>query len=106
MTTTGRLVDYGSAIRLGFEYLLERHEDVVVLGQGLWSPWYVGNTMTALERQFGKDRMREAIRGAAGGTAEDIAKAVSNACECWRGEREQADDITLVVLKLDSSSHG
>jgi pyruvate dehydrogenase E1 component beta subunit len=50
-------IDYGSAIREGFEYLLEKFDDVVVLGQGLWSPWYVGNSMTELEKKFGKNRV-------------------------------------------------
>jgi pyruvate dehydrogenase E1 component beta subunit len=48
---------YGSAIRAAFEYLLERYPDVFVIGQGLWSPWYVGNSMTDLDKQFGKHRV-------------------------------------------------
>ena len=51
--TTG----YGAAIRDGFEYLLANHPSVFTIGQGLWSPWYVGNSMTALEEQFGKARV-------------------------------------------------
>ena len=50
-------VDYGSAILEGFEYLLENHSEVFVMGQGLWSPWYVGNSMTNLEKKFGKERV-------------------------------------------------
>lgn len=48
---------YGQAIRAGFEYLLENHKNVFAFGQGLWSPWYVGNSMTELEKQFGKERV-------------------------------------------------
>src|SRR4029079_7560234 len=48
--TTG----YGAAIRDGFEYLLENHPSVFTIGQGRWSPWYVGNSMTDLDSQFGK----------------------------------------------------
>ena len=48
---------YGESIRAGFYYLLENHPDVLVLGQGLWSPWYVGSSMTDLEKVFGKDRV-------------------------------------------------
>lgn len=48
---------YGEAICQGFEYLLSRHPEVFVIGQGLWSPWYVGNTMTDLEKKFGVDRV-------------------------------------------------
>jgi pyruvate dehydrogenase E1 component beta subunit len=49
--------DYGTAIRAAFEYLLERYPEVFVLGQGLWSPWYVGNSMTDLDKRFGKHRV-------------------------------------------------
>ncbi len=48
---------YGDAIRHGFEYLLERHANVFVIGQGLWSPWYVGNSMTDLDKRFGRERV-------------------------------------------------
>lgn len=51
------LTTYGDAIRQGFEYLLERHPEVFVIGQGVWSPWYVGNSMTDLEKKFGKHRV-------------------------------------------------
>ena len=49
--------NYGEAIRFGFEYLLDKYQDFTVFGQGLWSPWYVGNTMTDLDKKFGKDRV-------------------------------------------------
>ena len=35
-----------------------RHDDaVVVIGQGLWSPWYVGASMNDLDKMFGPDRI-------------------------------------------------
>ena len=51
------VIDYGSAILAGFDYLLENHQEVFVMGQGLWSPWYVGNSMTGLDKKFGKHRV-------------------------------------------------
>lgn len=48
---------YGDAIRLGFEYLLSEYDDVVAIGQGVWSPWYVGASMSDLDKKFGKDRV-------------------------------------------------
>jgi acetoin:2,6-dichlorophenolindophenol oxidoreductase subunit beta len=48
---------YGDAIRIGFEHLLQHHREVFVIGQGLWSPWYVGNSMTDLDRKFGRERI-------------------------------------------------
>jgi len=49
--------NYGTAILDGFEYLLERYPEVFVIGQGLWSPWYVGNSMTDLDKKFGVERV-------------------------------------------------
>ncbi|PIT99560.1 MAG: alpha-ketoacid dehydrogenase subunit beta [Bdellovibrionales bacterium CG10_big_fil_rev_8_21_14_0_10_45_34] len=51
------MTSYGEAICKGFEYLLEKYPEVFVIGQGLWSPWYVGNSMTDLDVKFGKDRV-------------------------------------------------
>jgi acetoin:2,6-dichlorophenolindophenol oxidoreductase subunit beta len=48
---------YGESIRLGFEYLLENYSNVFAMGQGLWSPWYVGNSMMNLEKKFGRHRL-------------------------------------------------
>lgn len=49
--------NYGTAILAAFEYLLEKYPEVFVIGQGLWSPWYVGNSMTDLDKKFGKERV-------------------------------------------------
>ena len=48
---------YGTAIRAAFEYLLETYPEFFIIGQGLWSPWYVGNTMTDLDKKYGKNRV-------------------------------------------------
>jgi pyruvate/2-oxoglutarate/acetoin dehydrogenase E1 component len=66
---------YGQAIREGFQYVLKNYPDTFVIGQGLWSPWYVGSSMTDLEKEFGKDRIIDspvselACTGAAVGAA-------------------------------------
>jgi len=52
MTTT-----YGQAIRDGFAFLLKNYPETFAIGQGLWSPWYVGSSMTDLDKEFGKDRV-------------------------------------------------
>lgn len=49
--------NYGTAILAAFEYLLTKYPEVFVIGQGLWSPWYVGNSMTALDKKFGVSRI-------------------------------------------------
>lgn len=49
--------NYGTAILSAFEYLLSTYPEVFVIGQGLWSPWYVGNSMTDLDKKFGIERI-------------------------------------------------
>lgn len=50
-------ISYGHAIRAGFAHLLGEHKEVIVIGQGVWSPWYVGNSMTNLDQEFGQERV-------------------------------------------------
>lgn len=75
MSSGEAIQNYGTAILAGFEYLLENYPEVFVLGQGLWSPWYVGSSMTDLDKKFGKDRIidtpvsESACTGAAVGAA-------------------------------------
>jgi acetoin:2,6-dichlorophenolindophenol oxidoreductase subunit beta len=66
---------YGDAIREGFAWLMSRYPKVFAIGQGLWSPWYVGNSMTDLDKEFGRERVLDtpvseaACTGAAIGAA-------------------------------------
>ncbi len=50
-------INYGQAIREGYAFLLANYPEVFVMGQGVWSPWYAGNSMLELEKEFGKDRV-------------------------------------------------
>ncbi len=50
-------ISYGEAIREGFAYLLSNYPNVFTIGQGLWSPWYVGESMKDLDKEFGKKRV-------------------------------------------------
>lgn len=50
-------LNYGEAIRSAFEYLLDNYPEVFIIGQGLWSPWYVGNSMTDLDKIYGTQRI-------------------------------------------------
>ena len=52
-----RKLTYGQAIREGLYQALEADSMVFAIGQGLWSPWYVGNSMQDLDKSFGKDRI-------------------------------------------------
>lgn len=48
---------YADGILEAYEYLLTNHHDFFIIGQGLWSPWYVGSTMKDLDKKFGKERV-------------------------------------------------
>ncbi len=50
---------YVDAVRTAFDDLLTRHSDMVVLGQGLWSPFYVGRSMDGLDEKHGRDRVMD-----------------------------------------------
>jgi pyruvate dehydrogenase E1 component beta subunit len=54
---SGTRYNYGTAMLSAFEYLLDKYPEVFVIGQGLWSPWYVGNSMTDLDKKFGAHRV-------------------------------------------------
>ena len=55
--SNGQKTSYGQALRDGFAYVLRKYPEVFTIGQGLWSPWYVGNSMTDLDKEFGKERV-------------------------------------------------
>lgn len=50
-------ISYAQGILDGFRYLLADHKEVFAIGQGLWSPWYVGSSMRDLDKDFGKERV-------------------------------------------------
>ncbi len=70
-----RSLTYAQAIREAFAQLLASDPRVFVIGQGLWSPWYVGASMQDIEKEFGRHRILDspvsenATTGAAIGAA-------------------------------------
>lgn len=52
-----RPLSYARAIREAHAQLLASDPRVLVLGQGLWSPWYAGTSMQDLDKEFGRDRV-------------------------------------------------
>ncbi len=50
-------ISYCEAILSGFHYLLTHYPNVFLMGQGLWSPWYVGKSMDDLDKEFGQQRV-------------------------------------------------
>jgi pyruvate dehydrogenase E1 component beta subunit len=52
-----RVLTYCEAIREAHAQLLASDERVFIIGQGLWSPWYVGASMSGLDKEFGRRRI-------------------------------------------------
>lgn len=68
---------------------------VIIMGtDGIWECRNGGGEM------FGKDRLRRIICDTADQSAQAIAAAIQHAVLRFRGQREQQDDITLVVVKV------
>lgn len=72
---TIRSLSYAEAIREAHAQLLATDPRVFLMGQGVWSPWYAGNTLQDLEKEFGRHRVidspvsENATTGAAIGAA-------------------------------------
>lgn len=68
-------LNYGKAILAAFHHLLSNYPNVFVIGQGLWSPWYVGTSMSDLDNDYGRERIIDspvselAVTGAALGAS-------------------------------------
>jgi len=69
--------------------------EIIVLGtDGIWE------ARNPQGEHFGKDSLRQAIRAAANGSAEQICRSITDALERFRQGHPQDDDITLVVIKV------
>ncbi len=95
----------GTGVALGvnaaFEFIENRHEgltdgQVVAIGtDGIWEAFNKKGAM------FGKARFKEIIRQNAAAGAEDILNAVYNEINLFLEGQKTADDITLVIMKIN-----
>ena len=75
MSSGNRKLHYSLAINEALHQLMLDDENVFVIGQGVTSPWYVGNTCQGLIQRFGSERVidtpvsENAITGASVGAA-------------------------------------
>lgn len=76
-----------------FSGQLEQDEWVVLGTDGIWEARRADGEM------FGKDRLREVIATHCHGSAQDLLDAILSAVTTFRGDEEQQDDITAVVLR-------
>lgn len=73
--STVRKLQYSLAINEAFHQMMSKDGTVFLIGQGVKSPWYVGNTAQGLLERFGPERVidtpisENAITGAAVGAA-------------------------------------
>ena len=71
-------VTYSEAINLAFKDILKKFPESFVIGQGLWSPWYVGSTMQGLPDMFGKKRVIDSPVSEAAVTSIGIGASLHN----------------------------
>ena len=75
MSSHKRKINYAQAINEAFHQTMEMDSSILLIGQGLESPWYVGNTATGLLKRFGSARVidtpvsENVVTGAAVGAA-------------------------------------
>jgi len=75
MSSNSRKLKYGLAINEALHQMMAGDESVFLIGQGVKSPWYVGDTASGLLKRFGSDRVidtpvsENAITGASIGAA-------------------------------------
>jgi pyruvate/2-oxoglutarate/acetoin dehydrogenase E1 component len=75
MSSLTRNLSYSLAINEAFHQAMEQDDSIILIGQGVKSPWYVGNTAQGLLSRFGEERVidtpvsENAITGAAVGAA-------------------------------------
>ena len=69
--------------------------DLIFVGtDGIWEMYNGAN------QQFGKDRLRQVLEKTHDRSAAEIATAVEEALEEFRGTVAPQDDVTFVVVKL------
>jgi sigma-B regulation protein RsbU (phosphoserine phosphatase) len=95
----------GSGLALGVDPEMRFHQyqreglakgQVIAIGtDGIWEAFNQAGDM------FGKQRFREVVRRHARGTATQILNAVFDALEQFTLGQKRADDITLVVVKVE-----
>ncbi len=75
MSSSHRKITYSLAINEALHQLMSEDDSVFLIGQGVKSPWYVGNTARGLLEKFGPERVidtpvsENAVTGAAIGAA-------------------------------------
>jgi pyruvate dehydrogenase E1 component beta subunit len=81
--SSNRNLQYSLAINEALHQMMKTNKDVILIGQGVKSPWYVGNTCRGLLERFGEHRVidtpvsENAMTGAAVGASIAGMRAIS-----------------------------
>ena len=87
---------------LGIMDDMEYDEDEIVLAPGDALVLYTDGITEAMDDNddlFGKERLKEAVRGATPGDAHAIVTAIIAAVKAYAGDTPQADDLTIVTVR-------
>ena len=76
MSSPSRTISYSLAINEALHQAMERDDRVFLLGQGVKSPWYVGNTARGLKERFG-DRVIDTPVSENGSTGAAVGAALA-----------------------------
>jgi sigma-B regulation protein RsbU (phosphoserine phosphatase) len=95
----GRALPLGVSEKAGYQEFQGKlaPDQIVLIGtDGIWESQNTEGQM------FGKERFRNVIRANASKTAEEILQAVINEIDKFCHPLDNEDDVTLVVIKVDS----
>jgi len=68
---------------------------IIAIGtDGIWE------TTNPDGRQFGKDRFKAVLQAHSSESAAEILTSVFNEVDCFAGNNEKSDDVTLVIIKI------
>lgn len=57
MSIKSKILSYSDTINMTLDFLLSNDDSVMIIGQGVKSPWYVGSTCNGLVDKFGENRV-------------------------------------------------
>ena len=95
-------MNYAEGICDAFRYLLTNYKEVFAIGQGLWSPWYVGATMTDLDKEFGTDRVIDTPVSELATTGAAVQLSASSVTTVMSAAGTSARHSTVTAAGLDA----
>lgn len=99
---------YKRSIMLGMRAGIKYKDNSLVLGRGDVLYLYTDGVTEANNEDkelYGENRLRDLLEDCWNQSAENILKAVRSDIDDFAGNAEQFDDITMIVLKMQSASN-